>query len=346
MPCFIQIEYKGRTYTWDDFCEGNAAPYQFPCPRLSPMDMFEEARWTFSTFDRVAWYRSVVQDLLIGPLLPRFGILANDCPRQCIGLLLLRLRNPIALFADIGNMEFNNPCRMCIEEKYTLRVEELYASIAPTFGVLGAEALRYNDSLEDSEENAETKNELQDIASKLGQLAVSVTKDDVVAFYSYYVTRSLYAQLGTSEYMAGYEAFDPLIQACIATKDVLDMVCPEPYSEMTEPKAQEHLAKHADSSAFSGVNSAGSPFPFWAGRDGTGAMFGKNAESTLFPVSGSGIDMSADIFSLTSYLNMTQDGFADPSSPEWQTMVETNPIYAWFMASLTPADTTTSKFLL
>jgi hypothetical protein len=91
-----------------------------------------------------------------------------------------------------------------VEEKYPLLVEELeelHVSIAPTFRILRAEVLRYNDSLEDSEENAETKEELEGIAKKLGMLITSITKEDVVEFYSYYVTRGLYVQLGTSNFL-------------------------------------------------------------------------------------------------------------------------------------------------
>jgi hypothetical protein len=146
----------------------------------------------------------VVQDLLIGPLLPRFGVLANDCQLECLGVLFLRIQNPIELLGDLVNMDFNHPCRMYVEEKYPLLVEELeelHVSIAPTFRILRAEVLRYNDSLEDSEENAETKEELEGIAKKLGMLITSITKEDVVEFYSYYVTRGLYVQLGTSNFL-------------------------------------------------------------------------------------------------------------------------------------------------
>jgi hypothetical protein len=47
------------------------------------------------------------------------------------------------------------------------------------------------------------------------------------------------------------------------------MFCPEPYPDVTEAKVQEHLAKHADITISSGINSVDSLFPFWAGRDGT-----------------------------------------------------------------------------
>jgi hypothetical protein len=55
---------------------------------------------------------------------------------------------------------------------------------------------------------------------------------------------------------------------------------------VTEAKVQEHLAKHDDITIFSGINSPGSLFPFWAGRDGTGAVFGKNdiLQSTSAPL--------------------------------------------------------------
>jgi len=71
-------------------------------------------------------------------------------------------------------------------------------------------------------------------------------------------------------------------------------------------------------------------------------------------VGGSGIDMSATIDSLATYLDLEnrqatndwkpffyddkkQDGFVDPlgSDNMWESMVATNPIFAWFMAGET-----------
>jgi hypothetical protein len=55
------------------------------------------------------------------------------------------------------------------------------------------------------------------------------------------------------------------------------------------------------------------------------------------PVSGSGVDLSGDEFSAADYIDMvrSQNTSADPTSAEWQTLVETDPIYRWFIAGET-----------
>lgn len=55
------------------------------------------------------------------------------------------------------------------------------------------------------------------------------------------------------------------------------------------------------------------------------------------PVSGSGIDLSGTDFSSTQYLGLiaSQNIVADPTSAEFQTFVETDPIYRWFVAGET-----------
>ena len=71
--------------------------------------------------------------------------------------------------------------------------------------------------------------------------------------------------------------------------------------------------------------------------------------------------MSANLFSLVAYLDLFNygnatawsplytngaGGFADPVTPDgtWTALVEPNPVYAWFMASLTPAENRKYKF--
>ena len=82
-----QFEHNGVTYTWDDFCSENPSPYQFPCLRLSAMDLYQEAGWTFTEMDRVEYYRNGIQELLIKPRLPRFGIMRSDCTEPCAFVL-------------------------------------------------------------------------------------------------------------------------------------------------------------------------------------------------------------------------------------------------------------------
>ena len=124
-----QIEHKGVTYSWEDFCSSNGGfPYEFPCARLSPMDLFQESRWYFNyqgaestpvntsnpapkqDLYRRTWYKELIQAKLVNPRIPRFGVMTNLCPTQCQDVLGFRLfppspgYSPFSLFADIGNL--------------------------------------------------------------------------------------------------------------------------------------------------------------------------------------------------------------------------------------------------
>ena len=309
------------------------------------MDLFKEARWYFSEAQRLKWYKEGIRDLLLKPRLPRFGIMAKQCGRECIRVLFLRQSQskPLELFADLGNMEFNDPCRVCIEDKYTTRMEEIFIQVTETFESLSNELLRHDTSLELNQETAAKKTQLQDLASKLRMLKEGMTHDAIVDFFSYYVARELYSELGADVFMENYKSFEEAIEECHAKKDELDLVCPVLPSALTKSRAKTLLLDHADGS-FSSVSTAGAPYPFWSNADGTGALFAKTSERKLYPISGSGINMSADMESLTTYLAVLAargtNSYADPSATdlEWSEKVEANPYYAWFMASVTPAD--------
>jgi hypothetical protein len=332
----------GNTFTWDDLCSVTTAPYQFPCLRLSPMDLYEEARWTFTLPDQIAWYRSIVQDTLVAPRLARFGALTTTCEAPCAEVVGFRFAtgDALLLFADVGNLEYNDDCKMCLEGSYTATIEALHTGIAPGFGGLRQQLLAFGATLDDS--NSTTlKADVQLKADNLGTLAQTVTKNDVTEFYNYYVTRGLYAQLGAASYMENYQFFGPAIAGCEqAAPFVPNTVCPLAPADLTPAIAGRDLFNHADGT-FSSVTTAGAPFPFWSEADGTGVLFQGNSETGgIFPVSGSGVNMAGDIMSLGPYLGTT-GGLADPESEAWQTEVEINPLYAWFMASLTPAETGT-----
>jgi hypothetical protein len=339
-----QVEFNDEIFTWDDFCAITTAPYQFPCLRLSPMDLFQEARWTFTLPDQIAWYRSIVQDTLVAPRLARFGSLTTTCAIPCAEVVGFRFAsgNPLALFADVGNLEYNDVCKICLEGSYTATIETLYGGVAPGFGGLRQQLLAFEATLDDS--NSTLKTEVQLLADNLGTLAQTVTKNDVTEFYNYYVTRGLYAQLGAGSYVENYQFFGAAIAGCetAAGLGVPNTVCPLAPADLTAALAARDLFNHADGT-FSSVTTAGAPFPFWSEADGTGVLFQGNSETGgLFPVSGSGIDMSGDPASLVTFLT-TSGGLADPKSELWQTEVEVNPLYAWFMASLTPAEAGTGK---
>lgn len=307
------------------------------------MDLFLEARWTFETLDRVAWYRGIVQDVLIAPRLARFGGLTTTCAEPCAEVVKYRFSsgNPLALFADVGNLEYNDDCKICLEMSYTATIESMYEDVPRAFQGVSLQVMAYDATLEDTAENAPRKTENQRIATNLQILAESVTTNDIADFYHYYVIRELYARLGAGQYLQQYNTFQPYIQQCID----FGLQCPTHPDDMNEDLAANDLLSHADNS-FSSVTTAGAPFPFWSEGDGTGILFLPNPQTgAYFPVSGSGVDMSGNITSLGTYL-LNSGGMADPTSEDWQNEVEVNPLYAWFMASLTPADPATGKSIV
>ena len=317
------------------------------------MDLFKEARWTFSDDERAfGFYEDLIQSELISPRVPRFGILTSSCRAECSFLVTYRtnpellgypadVASPLSLFADVGSMEFSDPCRICVEDKYTETIEELYESVPPRFSLLRRQVVRSRDALPDTPENSGARAELDDIATKLQELVDTLTKDDMVDFYKYYVARELYAELGVDGYIEAYALFGEYIGTCLSFGGWLGLKCPPSPEEIDTPTAAAHLKNHADNT-WSSVSTAGAPFPFWSEADGTGYLLKPNDETgELYAVGGSGVNMSAPVDSLTSYLGYLylQPGKqADPSSREWKEMVSTNPMYAWFMAAVTPAD--------
>ena len=310
------------------------------------MDLFEEARWTFSEEERAdGFYQGIVQDLLIAPRLPRFGALRSSCTKACDFVITYRtnpellgypadVASPLSLLADVGDLEYSDPCRICIEEEYTATIEDLYANIEPTYSYL---LQKVQDAMETDDD---TKAELSDIAAKLDTIIQYVTEDDVVNFYSVYVARSLYGELGVESYLESYALFNSSIASCNAFGGWLGLSCPAAPDDIDAATATRDLLNHADNT-FSSVSTSGAPFPFWSESDGTGALLKpNNVTGRLYPVSGSGINMSAPLNSLTRYFGFLflQKKEVDPSSQEWQNMVATDPLFAWLMANLTLAE--------
>ena len=320
------------------------------------MDLFQEARWTFTAPDRVQYYQTI-QDLLIAPRLPRFGILRSACAEACAFVLSYRtdpqaigypaaVANPLALLADVGDLEYNDPCRICIESNYTATIQELHASIPPTFSYLHQQVLRARNALDNNEENKDAWIQLDEIATNLAKLTNgTVSADDVVDFYSFYVARELYGELGVEAYMENYALFNESITSCQAFGGWLSLTCPLHPSKIDTAMATKDLLNHADN-VFSSVTTSGAPFPFWSEPDGTGSLLkANNVTGSLYPVGGSGINMSAPLWSLTSYFAYLylQRELVDPSVQAWQDMVATNPLYAWLMADLTAAKEGTGR---
>lgn len=337
------------------------------------MDLYYEARWYFEEEDRVTWYEKVVQDLLVAPRLPRFGVLQAICSSvggptsvsdACDNTLFLRTSpeyavsqgypadyaSPISLFSDIGNMELNDPCRLCIEAGYNTTITTLTPIITGVFQVLAAELGRL---LQSGTVTAPADlTQLQTLFGQVLQIVGNaenpsmVSRASVEEFYTYYVTRSLYAQLGAPSYVANYASFmENFGTACVGvTQDPAS--CP---LTVTPEEATAALLNHADNT-FSSVTTAGNPFPFWSEGDGTGSLFAGTS-----PVGGSGVPMAGQLLSTAAYLDIanfspgatvggdwnplySNGEFLDPITPgaNWAALVDTDPVYRWFLAGVTP----------
>ena len=126
------------------------------------MDLYKEAQWTFETFDKVGWYRGILQDVLIDPRLRRFGELTTNCAAACAQILGYRIatNNSLALFADVGNLEYNDDCRICLETNYTQSIEDLYVYTQSAFGGLVQRVVAFNATLQDDTPENQAKRAL------------------------------------------------------------------------------------------------------------------------------------------------------------------------------------------
>ena len=341
---------------------GLGTTYKFPCTRLSFIDLFQEARWFFQEEDKLTWYNDLIRPALVNTRVGRFGILQGVCSSAgpastsksdaCDHTIQLRTNvnyalekgfpasyaNPLLLFSDIGSLEMNHPCKSCIETEFENTMQFLTTAISGTFNVLYLELQRLLDSgtLIDPQQEQDIKA----LQQKVGIIASTQTnRKSVEEFYHYYVVRSLYAELGTSSYQQKYEAIMAQLRPfCIVTLG--PDLCPE---TVTTEEALAALQKHADNT-FSSITTAGIPFPFWSAANGTGYLFGGTE-----PVGGSGVDMSGQLLGTAGYLDVANYGnatawgpfygggeYVDPSSLFWNVLVSTDPVYNWFMASVTP----------
>jgi hypothetical protein len=294
----------------------------------------------FTLTDRVRYYRSVVRSL-VSPLLPRLGVALASCTQQCALLLAHRAdADPLKLISEVGKLEFSDPCDICIEESYAKSVDDLYVWMKTNFGALRVAVLKARNAIKDTFANQDARAQLEGIAARLGEIVDTVTLDDIVDFNFHYTARALYGDLGVERYMRDYALFSDAIGICRQIAGQYFVKCPALPERINATTAKQHLLAHADN-AYSSLTTSGAPFPFWSEADGTGSLFGTNERTrNLVPVSGSGVDMSSPLLSLTTYLGLLgQFGtLADPNLQIWHDNVETNPMYAWFMASLIPAE--------
>jgi len=367
------IEWKGETITYADICASNnvglGTTYEFPCARLTPMDFFKEARWFFDENDKVTWRNDVIRQSIVKPILPRFGIMSQYCAptaenptqTQCLHQISLRnsadyaekegydrsYANPLNLLSDIASLEMNDECKMCIEDNFQVQLDTLTLATKGSFGVMAQsiQALLMSGAVTDPAKAAD----LTTRAGQYGQLAQGLTRADIEEFFTYYTTRGLYAELNMDSYIDGYEYLVSLLRpGCLAEQATNpSLICPNPT--VTQAEAAAAMTNHADG-PFSSFNTAGHPFPWWSDATGTGKLF----EGTS-GVSGSGIDLTGTLLSMSAYVDIATisdpanwnpifvqtGGFPDTTSdPAWIGYVESDPVYKWFMASFEPADET------
>ena len=298
------------------------------------MDFFQEADWFFDSDDKLTWYQEVVRKLIIAPRIPRFGILQKTCSNltepfsgrtDCDSVIVKRMMegNPMLLFADIGNLENNHVCKRCIEEEYENTITFLHTTITGLFKVMMVELNKAG--------------EFDLVAKYTTLLEEQLDRQAVIDFYTYYVIRGLYVSLGATAYMENNDLF--LGTMC----QMQGTPCPP---STTLAQAQQALAQHADHT-FSSTVTSGNPLPYW-GDDGEGYLMQPGQDGQLYPVGGSGIDLSGTLFSSTAYFDLANymsdawtpnyrevGGTASSSDPAWTALVESDPVYEWFMSGVT-----------
>jgi len=342
-----------------------------PCLRLSPMDLFLEARWYFTEDHRSTWYQEV-RSVLVKPLVIRYGIMLDMCTTAsedptsttsniCDATYLSRTNPQYAadngypdghsgsitgLLKDLHSMSLSDPCRICIESGIDEKISNLqYNYVIPAFTTLTQQLRRFLFFLEESDGvSAESIRMVESLIRKTASIAAKTSWEDVKDFYMHYTLRRLYGE-GKESYQKMYrEVNNPTYRGFIC--DMAGIQCPP--EDVTLEEAKETLMRHADNT-FSSHVSFGAPFPWWSESDGTGYLFAGSKQ-----VGGSGINMSASLESLFVYLDLEnresqnnwrpffydsrkKEGYVDPLGSDylWETMVSTNPVYAWFMAGET-----------
>lgn len=336
--------------------------YKMPCFRYSVLDFFQEARWYFTENHRVTWYNELVRKLLVKPLVGRYGIMDSYCnnitvsalsqpdvsslPNDCNDAIRTRTdktflpelsKNPLLLLSDIRGMEMNDKCRMCIESRLEEKIDFWTDSYKNIFGTLFSKLERDAD--------ADAPAEVRDLLQKLQSISESIDRAAVEEWYHYYVIRSLYSSLGAESYVEQYNQYtgadvgvgSELFQTCSLVARILEGKPVECPFKLTLEDGMRHLHDHADNT-FSSLITAGIPFPFWDTGDETGSLFSGNS-----PVGGSGVNMSGTLLSSKRYLDLVQQEVSiDISDSTWTQLVETDPVYRWFIASVT--NMTSRKF--
>ena len=184
------------------------------------MDFFQETRTiAFDEVDRLTWYHGVVKGAAIRPRILRFGVMQQSCISSsensvsgaCDKQAGLRTNadfaeangypreyaNPLGLIGDVGSLELNDPCRICIEESLEATMDQLQNQlIVPFFGLLAQEFGRYAQSLGDTEDAAT----MASMAATAGKIATTMTSEAVEDFFCYQVIRATYGECMSNIY--------------------------------------------------------------------------------------------------------------------------------------------------
>lgn len=327
----VTVEHKERTFSNQDLCWSNSVglgtTYRFACFRLTPMDLFEESKWSLDETARLTWYNDLVYPTLVRPRLARFGVMRDDCVREdsddgdakapCDHEYRLRTdvayaalngynedhANPLLLFNDVGDLEMNNACKICIENE-----------IVDGLGRMTVDYTRLLGDLVDLAKNDDDDELLVRARAALER----VDHESVAEFRLYYTARTAYAEFGGSGYVDGYESFRAIPQLVELCRD-----CPD---ELTTADGVEALYRHADNT-FSTVNTGGLPVPFWNPETGYLFDYGgdRNSNETLVlrPVGGSGLDLSGERLTPGKRAYTKEEILRDPG-------------VVWFLGSVTP----------
>lgn len=153
----------------------------------------------------------------------------------------------------------------------------------------------------------------------------------VMDYYSYKTIRFLYGNLGAQQCFENYQDFQATCRGL--APEFAEVNC----GDITLAEAGLALERHADH-AYSSRVTAGSPLPFW-GDNGDGVLLEGDS-----PVGGSGINMSGTEFSALEYILLLPESSSSSSNATTKTadfesaelMVETDPVYLWFVAGEIP----------
>jgi len=340
----VTVEHDGNTFTWQDICASNniglGTVYEFPCVRLTPMDLFQEANWYMTEKDRVSWYNEGIKKNVINPRVGRFGVMIQYCGGEdhCKTIIDNRTaaNTPLKLFSDLTGMQMNNDCRICIENNYEATMTSVTNAGQGLFKVMYNELLRsltkqQNDPLVDQDTTKMLN--IANLLPKVGAIIAKIDRSAIEEWFMYYIARQLYGRLGATEYIGKYNDVNEKCGDCIPS--LAERLAANGNDDLAI--ASEDLLNHADAS-FSSVNTAGLPYPVTA-------LGG--------PQGGSGIDFKGTTLSATAYFDLLNygqpgwnpkygptgadgsDGIANLDDVYWAAMVESDPVYKWFMAGET-----------